>query len=275
MNIKRLTPQNVSQDFVLERLSDYVEGNLSASEQEAVAQYLERDTPEAKAAAQEANDLARMLMVLHSRVPRREPTLDIWQEFNPKMQHYLQEEKMSVADRVKLRAGRFLSNVAAGTRWLKLYGLTGTSGDEPLGDDFLTRRRMCPLVSRPAHPVYVGLDRHTRGDLPRDVLCCFYFSAQCQLGRRVTHDRRHWLATLGNAPLAGAGFACLCRAGPALCGDVPIPRWRRQHGIPSRWSGSLRTCLNPPSGSNSHESCAPGNTPPRWQTLRTLSVNTA
>jgi anti-sigma factor RsiW len=115
MNTKRLTPQNVSQDFVLERLSDYVEGNLSPSEQEAVAQYLERDTPESKAAAQEANDLARMLTVLHSRVPRREPTLDIWQEFNPKMQHYLQEEKMSVADRVKLRAGRFLSNVAAGT----------------------------------------------------------------------------------------------------------------------------------------------------------------
>jgi hypothetical protein len=115
MNTKRLTPQNVSQDFVLERLSDYVEGNLSSSEQEAIAHYLERDTPEAKAAAQEANDLARMLTVLHNRVPRREPTLDIWQEFNPKMQHYLQEEKMSVADRVKLRAGRFLSNVAAGT----------------------------------------------------------------------------------------------------------------------------------------------------------------
>jgi anti-sigma factor RsiW len=115
MNTKRLTPQNVSQDFVLERLSDYVEGNLSPSEQETIAQYLTRDTPEAKAAAQEANDLARMLTVLHNRVPRREPTLDIWREFNPKMQHYLQEEKMSVGDRVKLRAGQFLSNVAAGT----------------------------------------------------------------------------------------------------------------------------------------------------------------
>jgi hypothetical protein len=115
MNTKRLTPQNVSQDFVLERLSDYVEGSLAPSEHETIAQYLERDTPESKAAAQEANDLARMLTVLHNRVPRREPTLDIWQEFNPKMQHYLHEEKMSVTDRVKLRAGRFLSNVAAGT----------------------------------------------------------------------------------------------------------------------------------------------------------------
>ena len=119
MNTKRLTPQNLSHDFVSERLSDYLEGNLAPSEQEAIAQYLERDTPEARETKKEAQDLARMLTVLHQKMPRREPTLDIWSEFQPQMQHYLQEmsreEKMSVGSRVKLRAGRFLSNVAAGT----------------------------------------------------------------------------------------------------------------------------------------------------------------
>jgi anti-sigma factor RsiW len=115
MNTKRLTPQNISQEFVLDRLSDYLEGNLSETEQTAITQYLERDTPEAKATAKEAQDLARMLTVLHERLPRREPTLDVWQEFHPKMQNYLHEERMSVGDRVKMRAGRFLSNVAAGT----------------------------------------------------------------------------------------------------------------------------------------------------------------
>jgi anti-sigma factor RsiW len=101
----------LSQDYVISRLSDYVEGSLPAAEQEAIAHYLETDST----AAREAQEIAVMLAILHKRVPRREPTLDIWGEFHPKMLQAMAEERLTLTERLKLRTGRFLSNVAAGT----------------------------------------------------------------------------------------------------------------------------------------------------------------
>ncbi len=95
---------------IRELLSDYVEGNLTPERHALIAARL-CDNPEL---SREAESLAFMLTVLHERVPRREPVLDIWGELAPKIAAVQAEERMALGERVRLRTGRFLSTVALG-----------------------------------------------------------------------------------------------------------------------------------------------------------------
>ena len=78
--------------------SDYVEGTLSPVRRDSLQAYL-ADNPECAA---ELMRFERTLTVLH-RLPPREPTLDLWREFAPRMTSYQATRKQSAAQR--LRAG--------------------------------------------------------------------------------------------------------------------------------------------------------------------------
>lgn len=95
---------------VREMLSDYVENALPPVEQV----FVERHLAECPDCAREARELRLMLSVLHERVGRREPVLDIWAEMAPKVAEIQREERMGVAARLALRTHRFLHNLATG-----------------------------------------------------------------------------------------------------------------------------------------------------------------
>jgi len=67
--------------------------------------------------AREAKALEAMVRFLHERLPRREPILDIWQELSPKVTEVLAEQRLGFLDRMKLRVGRLLNNIAVGSIW--------------------------------------------------------------------------------------------------------------------------------------------------------------
>ena len=92
-----------------EHLSEYLEGELAPPEREALEQALAQD-PEL---AREHQEFEKTLKLMHS-LPRREPVLDIWLEMSPKVERLLAEEKLSVADRLRLRGTRFLASFAEG-----------------------------------------------------------------------------------------------------------------------------------------------------------------
>lgn len=90
-------------------VSQYLEGELSGSERERIEAQLATDAD----LAREAREMAAVIRLLHQ-VPPREPILDIWGELSPKIEAYKAEERLSVPMRVRLRACRFLGNVAMG-----------------------------------------------------------------------------------------------------------------------------------------------------------------
>lgn len=95
---------------VREALSDYVEGVLPPPRQEPIERHLQ----DCFNCAREERQMRTLLHLLHNQVPRREPALDIWAELVPKLAEIDHEERLGFADRLKLRAGRFLGSVAAG-----------------------------------------------------------------------------------------------------------------------------------------------------------------
>ncbi len=97
-------------EHVREALSNYLEGGLPPPERHAVAEHL----GECADCAGQERGVAAMLSLLHERVPRHEPVLDLWAEFAPKMAAVRAEEKMRVFPRFKLRLSRFWGNVAYG-----------------------------------------------------------------------------------------------------------------------------------------------------------------
>lgn len=90
-------------------ISEYLEGELSPAERERIEAHLSSDAD----LARETREMAAVIRLLHQ-VPPREPVLDIWQELAPKIEAYKVEEKLGVGAKIRLRAGRFLGNVAAG-----------------------------------------------------------------------------------------------------------------------------------------------------------------
>ncbi|MDX1934272.1 MAG: zf-HC2 domain-containing protein [Capsulimonadales bacterium] len=95
---------------VREALSDHMEGGLPPSLRQSVTGHLK----DCDSCAQEEREMAAMLGFLHHRLPKREPVLDIWAEMAPKIAAIQAEERLSIAARLRLRAGKFLGTVAAG-----------------------------------------------------------------------------------------------------------------------------------------------------------------
>lgn len=95
---------------VREALSDYLEGGLSDTKRNLVIDHLSS----CAACRREERELSSLINCLNLHVPPREPSLDIWAELGPKVAAVMAEEKLSVPERLKLRASRFLGSVAAG-----------------------------------------------------------------------------------------------------------------------------------------------------------------
>lgn len=95
---------------VQDALSEYVEGGLPPPRRQAV----ERHLSGCENCARDARRMESMLLVLHG-LPAREPALDIWQEMAPKVAQIQHEQRLSVPERLRLRIGRFLSTIAAGS----------------------------------------------------------------------------------------------------------------------------------------------------------------
>jgi len=93
-----------------EVMSDYLEGGLDPPARQIVAAHLAHCAD----CAQEASGMSAMLSVLHERLRRREPVIDMWAEMQPKVTEILAEQKLGLMARVQFRARRFLSNVAEG-----------------------------------------------------------------------------------------------------------------------------------------------------------------
>lgn len=91
-------------------LPAYRENGLAPHEHQAVARHV-AGCPDC---AREDEDIAAMLHVLHTHVPRHEPVLDLWAEFAPKMAEVRAEERLGMAARLRLRTARFWGNVALG-----------------------------------------------------------------------------------------------------------------------------------------------------------------
>lgn len=96
-----------------EALSNYLEGGLDPPRRQAVAEHLAA----CPNCAREEREMAALLSLLHERLPRHEPVLDLWAEFAPKMAEVRAEERLSFPARLRLRLARFWSNVALGAIW--------------------------------------------------------------------------------------------------------------------------------------------------------------
>ena len=96
--------------YAQDYLSEYLEGNLAPPEREAIEKLMEEDP----ALAREARELKALLATLHA-LPPREPVLDIWQELSPKVEEVTAEQRLGLADLVRLRGTRFLASFAEGT----------------------------------------------------------------------------------------------------------------------------------------------------------------
>ena len=89
--------------------SDYLENSLDGATRDAMQDFLAK-TPEAAA---ELFGFERTLSVLH-RLPPREPSLDLWREFAPKLAEYQAERKQSFARRLRLNWTHLLSELGTG-----------------------------------------------------------------------------------------------------------------------------------------------------------------
>lgn len=95
---------------IQEALSDYLEGGLDPPERQDVAEHLAACAD----CAREAQEMTRTLAVLHDRLPRHEPVLDLWAEFAPHFAAQRAEARLGIAARLRLRLSRFWGNVAYG-----------------------------------------------------------------------------------------------------------------------------------------------------------------
>lgn len=93
-----------------EALSDYLEGGLPPPERQALAEHLATCAE----CAREEREMNSLLSVLHDRLPRQEPVLDLWAEFAPKLEQFHAEERLGVWAKFRLRLSRFAGNVAFG-----------------------------------------------------------------------------------------------------------------------------------------------------------------
>lgn len=89
--------------------SDYLEKTLDPATRDAMQAFL-AEHPDSAA---ELIAFERTLALLH-RLPAREPSLDLWREFAPRMAEYQAERKMGLARRVRQNWQRMLSQVSAG-----------------------------------------------------------------------------------------------------------------------------------------------------------------
>lgn len=89
--------------------SDYVENSLDPATRDELQAYLAK-TPQAAA---ELISFERTLSVLH-RLPPREPSLDLWREFAPKLAEYQAERKQGLWRRLQLNWMRMLSELSTG-----------------------------------------------------------------------------------------------------------------------------------------------------------------
>ncbi|HVK04342.1 MAG TPA: zf-HC2 domain-containing protein [Armatimonadaceae bacterium] len=93
-----------------EALSDYLEGGLDPPDHAALAAHIEQ----CAGCTREARELSALLSLIHERVPPLEPAVDLWAEMQPKIQHVLAEERLTVLGRLRLRGERLMNNVAMG-----------------------------------------------------------------------------------------------------------------------------------------------------------------
>ena len=99
----------MTEDKARDLFSDYVEGALDPAKRDAVQAFL-ADRPEYAA---ELIAFERTLSLM-KRLPPREPSLDLWREFAPRMAEYQADRKRSVGERVRQNWQRFLSQFSAG-----------------------------------------------------------------------------------------------------------------------------------------------------------------
>ena len=89
--------------------SDYLEDALSTHKRDEMQAFLARE-PECAA---EMFALDRTLSLLH-RLPQREPALDIWREFLPRVEAFKAERKLSWMERLRLRGEEFQAQISSG-----------------------------------------------------------------------------------------------------------------------------------------------------------------
>jgi len=89
--------------------SDYLEDALDPATRDAMQAFL-AERPESAA---ELIAFERTLALVR-RLPPREPSLDLWREFAPRMAEYQAERRMSLGQRVRLNWLRMLSQFSAG-----------------------------------------------------------------------------------------------------------------------------------------------------------------
>jgi len=89
--------------------SEYLEDALETAKRDEMQAFLARE-PECAA---ELFGLERTLSLLH-RLPPREPTLDMWREFAPRMEAYRAERRLSAPMRLRLHWGLLVSQVSEG-----------------------------------------------------------------------------------------------------------------------------------------------------------------
>lgn len=80
-----------------ELYSEYIEGTLDIGRRDAVQRFLAQHPD----AAAELFAFERTLSVLH-RLPPREPSLDMWHEFAPKLAEWQAARKLSLWERLRL-----------------------------------------------------------------------------------------------------------------------------------------------------------------------------
>jgi hypothetical protein len=95
---------------VQERLSDFVEGEISPEEHHRIESHMAGCT----ACFSEARALGQMLQLMHQECGRREPVLDIWAELAPRVEEVMAEQRLGALERLRRRGIRFWNNVAAG-----------------------------------------------------------------------------------------------------------------------------------------------------------------
>ncbi len=92
-----------------ELYSEYLEDALDLAMRDKMQAFLARE-PECAA---ELFALERTMALLH-RLPPREPTLDIWQEFAPRVEAFRVERRLSLPMRLRLQWGMLVSQVSEG-----------------------------------------------------------------------------------------------------------------------------------------------------------------
>jgi hypothetical protein len=92
-----------------ELYSEYLGNRLDMQTKDDLQAFLAK-TPECAA---EFMQFERMLSLLH-RTPPREPTIDLWPEFAPRVEEYCAERRLTPAQKFKIGWGELVSSLSAG-----------------------------------------------------------------------------------------------------------------------------------------------------------------